>query len=200
MTIASNELQTRPDTQSGWRWMRVYYFETRKDDLVLDGIWPSLEAACAKHPQRITYFQRDWIGGPNILVGIRTCCSMDNPAALVDRISSYLARHPSTSVITEPEYADRAKRLTSMESITADPLQANNTVAFVDEPVLMLVRHEEIKAAVREYLAQSSVLCIGWLDRIRRRNIDRNHLVLQILATLVWLVNAERFTSYLSLR
>jgi hypothetical protein len=180
--------------------MRIYYFEPRKDDLVLDGIWPSLQAACATHPNRTAYFQRDWTGGPNIFAGVQTCCSEDNPSALVAGISAYLAEHPSTAAITEQEYADRARRLTSMESRTADPLQANNSVAFVEEPVLLLVRHEEIKAAVREYLAKSSVLCVHWLDSIRRGIIDRNQLAIQILSTLVWLVNPDKLTPYLSLR
>ncbi len=180
--------------------MRVYYFEARKDDLILDGIWPNLDAGCPIHRQRIAFYQRDWSGGSNILVGLKRCCTADNVAAVAGRIEEYLGAHPSTTLTTEQEYAERSRQLSQMENCEALPLQRNNSVVFTDEPVLALLKDENAKVDVREYMAQSSSICIEWLKNVRQGSVNRNHLALQLLVAMVWVVNPESFSPYLSLR
>lgn len=196
----SDAAASKKEFDREWTWMRVYYFEARKDDLILDGIWPSLDVACASHSRRSAYFQRDWSGGPNVLLGLRRCCRQDNPAVLMRRITEYLTVHPSASIIAEQEYEKRSRRLSQMENFEAMPLRSNNSVVFADEPVLALLKDENAKIDVRDYLTDSSEICIRWLERIRQGVVDRNHLTLQLLVALVWVVNSENLTPYLSLR
>lgn len=184
-----------------WTWMRVYYFEPRKDSLIVDGVWPSLQAACERHGQRTAYFQRDWNGGPNILVGVRKCCDLDDPRAVVDRIADYIAANPSKSIVEESAYASQALRFGVLENVdVVEPLHANNSVAIVDEPIAALLTQDASKEAVRAYLNHSATLCIDWLNSVRAGTLDRNRLALQLMVALLWVANPETLKPYLSLR
>lgn len=182
-------------THAGWTWMRVYYFEPSKDDLILDGIWPAVNAARNKVGGS-AYFQRDWVGGPNVLVGVY---NSDVPSVMRG-ISSYIAEHPSTTILTEEMYSSQSRRLSTIERISAEALCANNSVVIASEPVAHLIRQEYLKEAVRRYLGESSSLCMDWLHSIRAGTLDRNQLSLHLMAALIWIVNPERLTPYLSLR
>src|ERR1700752_3588279 len=85
----------RKSQSQRWLWLRVYYFEECKDDLILDGVWPAVQAAHLTEPESRAYFQRDWLGGPNVLVGLRSACPPSNKSPVAEQIGEYLKAHPS---------------------------------------------------------------------------------------------------------
>src|ERR1051325_4552052 len=112
-----------------WRWLRAYYFERCKDILILDGIWPALEDL--RENQCITYFQRDWIGGPNVLMGIGGAAPYAIESKVAARIRGYLEEHPSSGDLSHLQLANSSRTLARWEGKAASRLidpQPNNSV------------------------------------------------------------------------
>lgn len=184
-----------------WSWLRVFYFEPCKDSLILDGVWPAVTPPCGCSHVRRAYFQRDWVGGPNVLVGLRVCCELTQPAETVLRIKQYLARNPSRSNIAVTEHARIAESLVRHErNGEAGVLRPNNSVFMEQhEPEGPLVQHPPIKDAYRNYLCDSSMFCVKWLQEIRAGALDRCDLAVHSMIALLWLTDPLYLRSHVSL-
>src|SRR5712671_6147905 len=146
-------------TERNWRWMRVYYFEECKDSLILNGIWPAVRKVIARNGAQ-AYFERDWIGGPNILLGFNNLAAegMERCAA---EIREYVSMLPSKSQVSQAEFASRTKTLAVLESRRAEDslreLQPNNTIVCdCEEPYSPLLKTGMLKDSVRHFLCRSS--------------------------------------------
>ncbi|HLJ27924.1 MAG TPA: hypothetical protein VKY85_14535 [Candidatus Angelobacter sp.] len=184
-----------------WSWIRAFYFEPCKDSLILDGVWPAVTPTCGCSHVRRAYFQRDWVGGPNILVGLRPCCEVTRPSETASRIEQYVARNPSRSSLSATEHARIAESLIRHErNGQAGVLQPNNSV-FVgqNEPEGPLVQHPPIKEAYRNYLCDSSMFCVDWLREIRVGALDRCDLAVHLMIALLWLTDRAYLRSHVSL-
>ena len=186
---------------SHWSWIRAFYFEPCKDSFILEGVWPAVTPPCECNQVRRVYFQRDWVGGSNILVGHRACCKLTQPAQIASRIEQYLSQSPSQSDIAAPEYQRIAKSLVRHErNGRADVLQPNNSVIMEqNEPEGPLVQHPPIKEAYRNYLCDSSRLCINWLSEIRGNVLNRCDLAVHLMIALLWLTDPLYLRSHVSL-
>lgn len=190
-----------PNLSATWSWIRAYCFEPCKDSLILDGIWPALTAPCECNRTRCAYFQRDWVGGPNILAGLRPCCEVTQSAATASRIEQYLVRNPSQTQLRAAEHEQIAQSLVRHErNGYTGQLRPNNSVWIEhNEPEGPLVHDPPIKEAYRNYLCDSSVFCIKCLQQIRAGTLDRSDLAVHLIIALLWLTDPVSLRSHVSL-
>jgi hypothetical protein len=187
-----------------WRWLRVFYYEDCKDDLILDGIWPSVQAASGTAPPR-AYFKRDWIGGPNVLIGVDTRADpgfdLQGCAAAIER---YLAAHPSRRPVTPAEFAAWAQPYETWElqqESARTPLRPDNSaVVETTEPSSPLGYERELTHDLRGFLCDSAPFAIRWLGHVRDGSVDRQLLALSILVTLAWTVEPKQLGAHMSFR
>lgn len=189
------------DVQNSWRWVRTFYYEPCKDSLILDGVWPAINLGCACGLPRQAYFQRDWVGGPNVLAGFRPCCEGTQSTEAISRIEKYLAQNPSQSGIEASGHRRLTESLVRHERKgEVGELRPNNSVLLEqNEPEGSLVRHPPIKEAYRNYLCHSSAFCVDWLREIRAGTLDRGTLAVHLVTALLWLTDPVALRSHVSL-
>jgi Lantibiotic biosynthesis dehydratase C-term len=177
--------QSHANTVTSWQWLRVYYFERRKDDLILDGVWPALAKESA------AFFKRDWRGGPNVLVGVEE--TPDNVSALhegVDCIQRYLKERPSTSTLDLGKYQQQMRLWADWEAAGADSeleIQPNNSVLVgVDAPGRHAVVSRQMLETEYRFLAQSTPYVVSWLTSIRNGS-DKAATAMQLLIAVLWI-------------
>ena len=185
-----------------WSWLRVYYFEECKDDLILDGVWPAVQAASLGESESQAYFQRDWLGGPNVLVGLRHACSHSTELRVAEQVREYLKAHPSNRQFSGRHLSQLTQSLARWEGkpgATSVSLQPNNGVLVENkEPFSLFLKQDRLKEAVREFLSVSSELAVCWLRLIREGAQQRQYIALQLMIALAWLADPKRLRSHLS--
>lgn len=180
-----------------WYWMRAYYFEKCKDDLILDAVWPTIESCCA-HEKAQGYFQRKSTGGPNILIGLKTGWieAVTNATGLISR---YFEAHPSRTEISAAEFSQLHHALADWEWRTgkpAMPLQKNNTVVVGNtEPDNPLSIQGELLETLRTFMCRSSAIVVRWLYLVREKTWERQHIALKAMIALAWVANPESLAS-----
>jgi hypothetical protein len=199
-----NDLKEYRPTQAEWSWMRVYYFEACKDTLILDGVWPAVKDVC-KHPGTSrAYFQRDWVGGPNILVGLGAADSRTLLSRVAVPVLNYLKAHPSQGVVSDRQLRDLSRSLANWEGRQPDTevnLRPNNHVQIeTQEPYSLLLRQDALKGAVRRFLSQSSAFAVEWLEGVRTGLWQRQHIALHIMIGAAWVADRNKLRSHLSFR
>lgn len=183
-----------------WQFLRVYYFDECKDDLILKGIWPAITArTITRHS---AYFQRDWEGGPNVLVGIRY--KDTSVPDIVHDINAYLRRHPSMASLSEVEFAAWAAQVATSEARSQIPLmrmQANNSVLTdAHEFSNHVLKHSPaLKSAIRNFLCRSSELVVNWLTANRKGSKGKSFIAIRLLIALIWSVEPQRLRAHMSL-
>lgn len=187
---------------NGWRWLRAYYFEPSKDGLIIDGIWPAVQRIHRASPDASAYFQRDWMGGPNILLGLHTPAPDGDIEEAAASIRSYVTDHPSRTRLSADEISRRMKSLQLQEHKVGTPLtapQPNNTVRLESgEPFSPFLVDDGLKRAVRTFLGRSARLVVPCLAMIRRGEGSREELCLQLMIVLAWLADPSQLRSHLS--
>ncbi len=184
--------------KSRWRWMRVYYFEPCKDELILNGVWPALQKLTSTGPEAAGFFQRKAFGGPNLLVGIRSVDST-NANQVSDAIGAYLKEHPSRTSISFADYDRFSRTLLSWERQSPEPaLQPNNTVVECDEPANPLVKPGEFQEELRRFLCRSAECVVKWLTSVQKGEFTRQDVALHAMIALGWLANPQKLTSCVS--
>jgi hypothetical protein len=189
-----------------WRWLRAYSFEPCKDDLILDGIWPALERACPRPPGPVAYFQRDWPGGPHILLGIGSAAPGDDAAEAVEQVAlairAYFEAHPSRTALSPADVSRRMASLRKQEHRAGmEPIapQPNNSVRLeTGEPYSPFLTHDGLKAAVRAFLGATSGFAVSWLRLVRDGRVNRQELCLQLMIALAYVADPERLRPHLS--
>jgi hypothetical protein len=193
------------DLKPKWYWLRVYYFEDCKDRLIQEALWPGVQQILSENPGAQAYFERDWIGGPNVVAGVK--CAPGNGALLTVRgvrfIQDYLMRHPSSTIITLAEFERRIKKLRVLEhrnpaDIERGLLPNNTVVDGCEEPFSPLLSPGPLKEQVREFLCQSSSLVVSWLALVRECVWQKQHIALQVMIGLAWLANPQTLRSHAS--
>jgi len=189
--------------QRDWSWMRVYYFERCKDALILEGVWPPVREASSSAAETKVYFQRDWIGGPNVLIGLGGI-SPNVREGIAQSIGTYLKTNPSQSVLSAARLHENARSLAMWEGRLADAgidLRPNNTVHIESqEPFSFLLRHDALKVAVREFLSESSKCAVKWLEEVRTGMLQREQIAMQIMIAAAWVADRAQLRSHLSFR
>jgi lantibiotic biosynthesis dehydratase-like protein len=191
------------ETEHKWRWMRVYYFEQCKDLLILDAIWPAVQKAMAGHESR-AYFERDWIGGPNVLLGFHGFSANDLEHCAAE-IREYLRLQPSTTGIAQAESLSHNAMLGVLESRRPEDLQrglqANNTVlSDCEEPYSPLLQPGPLKESVRHFLCRSSEIAVNWMETIRADQAERTQIAIMAMIALAWVANPRQTRPYISFR
>lgn len=183
-----------------WHWLRTYYFEPCKDALILDGIWPAVESVHRETPGSAAYFQRDWWGGPHVLLGL--CCSDSDVNELATRIRTYITSHPSCTELSGAEVTRRMESLRVKENKTAASLlqpQPNNAVRIEkNEPYSPFLTQDLLKYAVREFLSKTSAFAVYWLELVRAGKVARSEICMRAMIALAWLADPEELRPHLS--
>lgn len=189
-------------TNQKWFWLRVFYFEECKDDVILDGVWPALQVAFLTDSECRGYFQRDWLGGSNVLVGLRCARYRSTELEVAERVREYVKAHPSNRQFSDRELHQLTQSLARWEGkpgASSVPLQPNNHVLVeTKEPFSLFLRQNQLKEAVREFLSHSSELAVCWLRLIRAGAQQRQFIALQLMIALAWLADPKRLRSHLS--
>lgn len=193
--------------ESNWCWLRAYYFEDCKDALILEGVWPAVRDIQASDGAARAYFERDWIGGPNILLGLnRSYLDLVEPITKgADRIRAYIEKSPSRTDISQDEFRRRTERLAVLEArepgASEVRLQPNNTVIVNSrEPYSPLLNPGALRQTVRQFLCDSSEIVVKWLGLVRDGTWQRHQIGLQAMIGLAWLANPENLRSHISFR
>jgi len=180
-----------------WHWMRAYYFEDCKDNLILDTVWPAIESCCVDENTQ-GFFQRKATGGPNILAGIKT----NHPESITRAaglISEYFETHPSRTEIPAEEFSRLHQVLADWEGRSgapAVPLYKNNTVEVNGaEPDNPLSIEGELLETLRRFLCRSSAIVVPWLRLVRNGTSERQHIALKAMIALAWAANPQTMTS-----
>jgi hypothetical protein len=189
-----------------WRWLRAYYFEPCKDDLILDGIWPALGRAYPRPRGQVAYFQRDWPGGPHILLGIGGAAPDHDAAQVVEQVAfairAYFEAHPSRTALSPADVSRRMASLRKQEHRAGmEPIapQPNNSVRIeTGEPYSPFLTHDGLKAAVRAFLGATSGFAVSWLRLVRDGTLDRQELCLRLMIALAYVADPERLRAHLS--
>jgi hypothetical protein len=180
-----------------WKFLRVYYFDACKDALILDGIWPAISAAALAGA---AFFQRDWEGGPNVLVGV--AAEEQQKEFIGKSIQQYLGRRPSEVELTQEKFAEWAIHAGQSEARLENPalvLRPNNSIHDCPESYNPLLQHSpSLRAAVREFLCQSSPVVVSWLDRVRAQQASRHEIAIQALIALLWAGEPQGLRSHMS--
>jgi hypothetical protein len=184
-----------------WRWLRVYYFERSKDPLILDAIWPLLERIARGRSEAMGFFQRDWVGGPNVIVGMKQASPDMQPyldaAAAVLR--DYLRVHPSTTTLDRREFQTQMKSVALRElrpGLADADVQPNNTVlSDCGEPIAPLLRDQSLKDEERSFLSRSTPIVVRWLRLVQDGISDRGLIAMRALITAAWVASPERLTA-----
>jgi hypothetical protein len=190
--------------ESRWHWVRVFYYEDCKDDLILDGLWPAIQAASGSAVPP-AYFKRDWIGGPNVLIGVdaraQPAFDLDGCVAAIEQ---YLAAHPSRRALTQAEFAAWARPYATWElqrQSARDPLRPDNTVVIeTTEPHSPLGYERDLADDLRRFLCESAPIAIRWLGLVRDGSVDRQVIALSALVTLAWTVEPKQLGAHMSFR
>jgi Lantibiotic biosynthesis dehydratase C-term len=193
--------RSKGDTHN-WSWLRVYYFAECKDDLILDGVWPAVQVAGLDESECQAYFQRDWLGGPNILLGLRGTSSQPHVLRVAEQIRDYVRARPSAGQLSASQLAQAAESLGRWEGKpngASVALQPNNSVLIESsEPYSLFLRQDLLKEAVREFLSRSSEFTVDWLRSIRAGAWQRQYIALQLMIALAWIADPKKLRSHYS--
>jgi hypothetical protein len=187
-------------TRDRWRWLRAYYFEPCKDDLILDAIWPAMRIMTEGQVPARAFYQRDWVRGPNVLIGLhRSRTHAHAIDAGADLLRAYLRTHPSRTALTPGEFEAQMAPVAKRElrpHLAHAALQANNCVVIDGPaPVVPLLRDATLIAEERRFLCRSASLVVPWLASIRKGVDDRGVIARQILIALAWVASPDRLTA-----
>lgn len=156
-----------------WAAAYIYYYDVRKDDLILDAVRPLL-GRLAGHVER-AYFVRHWRQGPHLripmLVSPAAFREQVEPA-VTDVIGRYLAQWPSTkALLPEEKLLPMHQRLAEMEQdlLPLRPLVPDNTIVFVaNERQLQGLDGEVGANLLAQFYAETTELAFQMLEAIRR--------------------------------
>jgi hypothetical protein len=170
-----------------WFWLRVYYFEACKDDLILDAVWPAVLLTKSSG-----FFRRTWSGGPNVLVGLKQCDSAQ-AAEGVKLIDDYLRLAPSTTELNQSDYQRSMQMAASWEAKSSQAdLQPNNTVLVdCEEPEAPLLGTGELKQEVYNFLCQSSPMVTEWLSAVRNGESSKQQIAFEAMIGLAWISDPD---------
>lgn len=196
-----NPQKTTRFSNHDWRWMRIFYFENCKDDLILQGVWPALRNAVTASLAESAFFQRDWIAGPNVLVGFYKLAA---PWTELERpVHAYLRSHPSRASFSAEEFrkwnrvnADLELRRTS--DANRDPAPNNTILLDSEEPFSPLVSEGLLLHLTRQFLCRSSTIVVDWLELVRSGTWQRQQIALEAMVALIWLANPKTLRSHIS--
>ncbi len=188
-----------------WYWLRVYYFENHKDDLIIEAVWPMIERMASRSNGCCGFFRRDWTGGPHVLIGLRPEPRNDFELHLCrDPLDRYLERNPSKTILSVPDYHEQFRTAAhwSVRGTEAEfPLQPNNSILLdCTEPDLRLVPDGPLREAIRNALCQSSRLVAAWLSLVNDGAYSRHHIACSLLIALAWLACPEHLRTWISFR
>jgi hypothetical protein len=180
-----------------WQWMRVYYFEQCKDHLILNAVWPAIRTACSS-ADASGFFQRKGVGGPNVLIGIRSG-NLEDVERAREVIRAYLRKHPSSTCISHAEYDQICQTLASWEKQSDGlGLQENNELLDCPEPHNPLVKAGEFQEAIRSFLCRSASLVVNWLEMVEQGKYSRDSIALHAMLAVGWVANPHKLTSCVS--
>lgn len=188
------------DSYGTWHWLRVYYFEACKDELVLDAVWPALRKMAAHGDHPPGFFQRDWVGGPNVLVGVdpaRTTERLRGDGA--DIIRNHLREHPSRSDLTIGEFRAQMASVALRElrpRLIDSALQSNNTLLTDCAPPIAPLRRDCTMADEElAFLCRSAEIVVPWLRMVRDGTTGRAAIAEQVLIALAWVGSPDGLTA-----
>lgn len=196
--------QKRQEQAGEWSWLRVFYYEDCKDNLIFDGIWPAILSTAAFGAKG--FFKRDWIGGPNVLIGLSGAPA--NGAAILKScklfLNQYLNEHPSCTPSTLDFHA-LMKPYERWELQQQDDLKTslqpdNSILVETTEPYSPIIEDPHLKHFLREFLCESSGIVIDWLDLVRQGHWERQHIALTALIALIWLAEPQNLRAHMSFR
>ena len=186
-----------------WKWMRVYYFESCKDPLLLNAVWPTARTFLESSTINRFYFMRDWKGGPNLLLGVGA--TEDDSGllpALALPIQRYLDVCPSLSLLTCSAFERQLRAVGLREGRQYDascPLMQNNHIELeCAPPASPLMVEGPLKELVRSYLCASSSIVVEWLTYIYSGGISKQELATRALTAIAWVGDPDRLRTHLS--
>ncbi len=193
------------DDATPWVWLRVYYFESCKDHLLLYGIIPALTTLATNGRSFQYYFERDWLGGPHIVVGIVGALTLLDISQTVEMIQIFLREKPSTTAFNSLDYERRIAAAAALEArvdvAQERPLRSNNSVLIdTDEPFSPLLPPGILRTEMRLFLCKSTSIVLEWLNAIKEEKSTRDEIALQALTATAWAADPDLLRSHISYR
>jgi hypothetical protein len=144
-----------------WKSLRISYYEPDKDGLFLEGVLPAVERLLAQGTLTRWFCQRHWMHGPHLRVSVELSSPEAEAVARAElerQARDYLARHPSTTALTEQEYLQRYTPIAVLELVKEHPLplDPDNSVWWEEAPLLKEEYGGEEGARIsRDFLADT---------------------------------------------
>jgi hypothetical protein len=187
-----------------WRWVRLYYRQPCKDALILGGVWPALTRLAMPDGSFPWYFERSSVGGPNVLLGIRTDAADSGVIdSCIAQMRSYVARHPSMAEASDSRLLALSDALATYEARPQAPAHLhpdNYVLEDCAEPSSLLLDGGGLQEATRTFKRQSTALVLNWLNLIAKGAWTRQSVALQCLIGVAWLVSPSRLRAHVSYR
>jgi hypothetical protein len=193
---------------SSWYSMRIYYYDTNKDDLLLDCIRPLLTQLQERKQVTRAYFMRHWEGGSHLRLNMFTderVFQQEIVSHVKSVVEGYLSTHPSTATFTEQEALQQYERRANMvlETLTYTPPVPNNSVIVTPYEILAeKVGSQGAAALLEDYYVETNELAFKIIEQTRnnmsaRVNASFDQLVARA-ATASFLPIKQAYMSYRS--
>jgi hypothetical protein len=179
--------------------VRVYYFEDRRDDLVLDCVRPLLHQLMGSVDR--AFFVRHWAGGPHIRI-----CFKADPATQGDllhtvdaALTAYLGEKPSRAAVDASNWLPRLEQVALAEGWRPERLRPDNSVVWeFGEP--KTDHTDRVRSLIDLFYVATNDLAFGHIEASRQRRADRLLAAFDILTLTAHVgVGIERgFVSYRS--
>lgn len=193
---------------SAWYSVRIYYYDSNKDDLLLDCIRPLLAQLQRRKQVARAYFMRHGEGGSHLRVNLFTdeyTFQQEVIPYVKGKIENYLSIHPSTTIFTEQEAQQQYERRANMvlETLTYTPLVPNNSVIIAPyEALAEKIGSQGIAELLEDYYVETNELVFNIIEQTRnnataRLNASFDQLVARA-ATASFLPIQQAYMSYRS--
>lgn len=174
-----------------WHSIHLYYYDTNKDDLLLDCVHPLFTTLQEQGELERAYFTRHWSGGSHIRLQMYadpTIFQTTIVPYVEDKVGAYLQVHPSTKQISEKaasqQYARRS--LSSLEAPVYEALRPNNSLEVSSyEDLSKTIGSEAAARLLEEYYVETGELAFALLEQTRNNYTARLNVCFDQLVALV---------------
>jgi hypothetical protein len=167
-----------------WQSINIYYYDTHKDDLLLDCVRPLIQTLKAYNWVERIHFIRHWNGGPHIRLQIFTSAALFQKQVVpfvTGEISTYLAQKPSTSRLLMSRPQPRAMKNTDSRTIRPD----NSIFVQAYEGVSLTIGSPSAARMLEDYYEDTEVLAFEILEQTRNNYTGRFNACFDQLVALV---------------
>ncbi|MBL0386968.1 hypothetical protein JJB07_09905 [Tumebacillus sp. ITR2] len=177
-----------------WKRVHVYYYDDAKENLVLDGIRPALQALEQMPGVSGSYLRRHWKFGPHIALYLEVeseeVFSSQVWPYLQETLGAYLQDHPSRQELDPVQYLERSVTLGAweLEPGPYEPLQPDNSMSLHPYGQLAgVLKGEHVLQTMEWFWKKSTGLMLDLLDATRGDLPSRQLYLIKLMAAVAHL-------------